>query len=170
MGTMPHGWLNLLLGPVTSSHRSCLQWPTIWIFLWSSSTAGHVPQHGSYPALNLSSFLSHTGPEAKVPPTPTSSKGGDIQSSGVGQAIAHSVPGVRQPTKTGLSAIWASMSQTQITPALGQGSRYGRMPISRGSLPVPVEAISFGVPPSQPHTSMQPSQEVPVSRPIHPMT
>ena len=76
-------------------------------------------------------------PEAKVPPTPTSSKGGpkppdssqmsgsDIQSSGTGQAIVCSTPGVRQPTGTGLSAAWASTSQTQITPALSQGFGYG---------------------------------------------
>ena len=100
-------------------------------------------------------------PEAKVPPMPTSSKGGpkppdgsqllgsDIQSSSAGKAIAHSAPGVRQPTGTGLSAAQASTSQTQITPALGQGSSYSRsrgQPISGGSLPVPIEAMSFREP------------------------
>ena len=115
----------------------------------------------SYPIL-----AQHVHPEAKVPPMLTSSKGSpkppncsrpsgnDIQSSGAGQAIACSTPGVRQPTGTGLSATRASTSQTQITPTLGQGSSYGcsrGQPISRGSLPVPIEAMSFGVPLSQPY-------------------
>ena len=135
----------------------------------------------------------HVRPEAKVLPMPTSSKGspkppnsswpwgGDIRSSGAGQAVAHNTPGIRQPTGTSLSAAWASMSQTQITPTLGQGSSYGRsrgQPISGGSLPVPIEAMSFGAPLSQPYnlysslpqTSTRSSQDVPVSRPIHPMT
>ena len=127
---------------------------------------------------------------AKVPPTQTSSQGGpkplnsswlsgsDIQSSGTAQAIACSTPGIRQPTGTSLSAAWASMSQTQITPALGQGSSYGQsrgQPVSGGSLSVPIEAMSFRVPLSQPYnlysslpqTSMQSSQDVPISRPVH---
>ena len=132
-------------------------------------------------------------PEAKVPPMPTSSKGspkpsnssqpsgGDIWSSGVGQAVAHSAPGVRQPTGTGLLAAWVSTSQIQITPALSQGSSYGcsrGQPISEGSLLVPIEAMSFGAPLSQPYNlysslpqiSTRSSQEVPVSRPIRLMT
>ena len=112
--------------------------------------------------------------------------GSDVQSSGVGQAIAHSVPSVRQPTGTGLSAAWASTSQTQLTPALSQGYSYSHtrgQPISRGSLPVLIEAMSFRAPPSQPYnlysslpqTSTWSSQEltpsgVPISRPVHLMT
>ena len=138
----------------------------------------------SYPIL-----AQHVCPEVKVPPMPTSSKGGpkpsdgsqlsagDIQSSGAGKAVARSTPGVRQPTGPGLLAAWASMSQTQITPALGQGSSYGcsrGQPISRGSLLVPIEAMSFGAPLSQPYNlyfslpqmSTQSSQEVPISRPV----
>ena len=109
--------------------------------------------------------------------------GGDVQSSSVGQAVAHSMPSVRQPTGTGLSAAWASTSQTQLTPTLSQGYSYGHtrgQPISGGSLPVPIEAMCFGAPPSQPYnlysslpqTSTWSSQEVtpsgvPISRPIH---
>ena len=132
-------------------------------------------------------------PEAKVPPMPTSSKGSpkpsnssqpsgsDIWSSGAGEAVAHSAPGVRQPTGTGLLAAWVSTSQIQITPALSQGSSYGcsrGQPISESSLLVPIEAMSFGAPLSQPYNlysslpqmSMRSSQEVPVSRPIRLMT
>ena len=105
-------------------------------------------------------------PEAKVPPMPTSSiggarppdgswpSGGDIQSSSAGQAVPHSISGIRQPSGTDLSAARASTSQTQITPALSQGSSYScsrGQPISRGSLLVPIEAMSFGVPPSKPY-------------------
>ena len=132
-------------------------------------------------------------PEVKVPPTPTSSKGSpkpsdssqplgsDVRSSGTGQAIACSAPGVRQPTGTSLLAAQASTSQTQITPTLGQGSSYSRsrgQPISGGSLAVPIEAVSFRAPLSQPYNLYsslpqmfaQSSQEVPISRPICPMT
>ena len=141
----------------------------------------------------LDMFLSTTCTLPKVPPTPTSSKsgpkpsngswlsGGGIQSSGAGQAIAHSAPGIRQPTGTGLLTAQASTSQTQITPALGQGSSYSHsrgQPVSGGSLLVPIEAMSFGVPLFQPYnlysslpqTSTQSSQEVPVSRPVCLMT
>ena len=136
-------------------------------------------------------------PEVKVPPTPTpmvrgSSKssdssqlsGSNIQPSGIGQAIVHSLPSARQPTGIGLSAARASMSQTQLTPALSQGYSYNlpkNQPISGGSLPVPMEAMSFGMPSSQPYnlyaslpqTSTYSTQEVapssiPVSRPVHP--
>ena len=98
-------------------------------------------------------------PKAKVPPIPTSSKGGpkppngswllgsDIWSSGARQAIACSALRIRQPTGTSLSAAQASTSETKITPALGQGSSYGHsrgQPINGGSLLVPIEAMSFG--------------------------
>ena len=132
-------------------------------------------------------------PEAKVPPMQTSSKGGpkppngsqpsgaNIQSSSAGQAIAHSTPGIRQPTGTGLSTAWVSTSQTQITPSHGQGSSYNcsrGQPISGGSLSVPIEAMSFEGPLFQPYNlysslpqmSMWSSQDVPVSRPIRLMT
>ena len=134
----------------------------------------------------------HVHPEVKVPPMPTSNKGGpkppdssqlsgsDIWSSGAGQAIAHSAPGIRQPTRTNLSAAWASTSQTQITPTLGQGSSYSHsrgQPISSGSLPVAIEAMSFGAPLSQPYSlyslpqmSTRSSQDVPISRLICLMT
>ena len=77
------------------------------------------------------------------------------------------------------------MSQTQLTPALSKGSSYSRprgQPVSRGSLLVPIEAMSFGVPPSQPYnlcsslpqTSTRSSHEtpsgVPITRPISPTT
>ena len=135
----------------------------------------------------------HVHPEVKVPCMLTSSKGsarppygswplgGDIQSSSAGQAIPRSVPGIRQPSGTGLLAAQASTSQTQITPALGQGSSYSHsrgQPISRDSLLVPIEAMSFGAPVSEhytlysslPQMSTQSLQEVPVSRPICSMT
>ena len=115
------------------------------------------------------------------PPNGSWLLGGDIRSSSAGQAIAHSAPGVRQPTGTVLLAAQASTSQTQITPALGQGSSYGcsrGQPVSRGSLPVPIEAMSFGALLLQPYnlcsslpqTSTQSSQDVPVPRPVCPMT
>ena len=148
----------------------------------------------SYPVLAQCIHL-----EAKVPPTLTSMSkggskpsdgsqpsGGDVQSYGVGQAVAGSMPSMRQPMGTGLLAAWASTSQTQLTPALSQGYSYGHtrgQPISGGSLPVLIEAMSFGAPPSQPYnlysslpqTSTWSSQEVtpsgvPISRPIHLMT
>ena len=143
----------------------------------------------SYPVLAQCICL-----EAKVPPMPTSTSkssskpsdgsrplGGDVQSSGIGQAIAWSMPSMRQPMGAGLLAAWASMSQTQLTPTLSQGYGHGHtrgQPISRGSLLVPIEAMSFKAPPSQPYnlysslpqTSMWSSQEVPVPRPVHPTT
>ena len=141
-------------------------------------------------------------PEAKVPPTPTqtskdSSKSSDssrpsgssIWSSGTRQSVAHSLPGMRQPTGTGLSAARASMSQTQLTSALRQGYNYSGMRSQlacRSDMPVPVEAMSFRVPATQlpdlstrlysslPQASTQSAQEVthnvPVSMPVHPMT
>ena len=136
-------------------------------------------------------------PEAKIPPMPTSSKGGskpsngsqlsggDILSSGIGQAVAHSEPGVRQPMGTGLLAAQASISQTELTPTLSQGSSYSHprgQPVSGGSLLVPIEAMSFEVPPSQPYnlysslslmsewSSQETPSGVPITRPIHSTT
>ena len=145
-----------------------------------SSTAGHVSQHHTYPAMDLPPFISYTGPVC--PPRGESTThaniqqrqcqasqqlramGSDIWSSSAGQAIPHSVPGIRQPSGTSLSAVWASTSQTKITPILGQGSGYNHsrgQPISGGSLLVPLEAMSFGVPLSQPYNLYSPCPKCP---------
>ena len=138
----------------------------------------------------------HICPEAKFPPMPTLTAKGSCKSSdgswlsgsstwssGIGQAIVHSLPGVRQPTGTGLLAVWVSTSQTVSAPTLSQEYSYNHMksqPIGEGSLPVPMEAMSFRVPPTQPYNlysslpqmSTGSTQEVapsgiPISRPIH---
>ena len=115
----------------------------------------------SYPVL-----AQHICLEAKVPPTPThmskdGSKssdgpqplGGSVQSSSIRQSVAHSLPGMRQPTGTVVLAARASVPQTQLTSALRQGYSYGGMrsqPASRSDMPVPIEAMSFGAPAPQP--------------------
>ena len=66
METTPPGWPKSPLGPATSSHGSCRQWQTIWIFLWSS---GALPSFNNwtcssappYSTMDLPSFISYTG-------------------------------------------------------------------------------------------------------------
>ena len=94
---------------------------------WTCSSVPLGPYPGPVPCLTWC-WPNAFAPEVKVPPTPThTSKGrsqcsngsqpscSSVQSSGIGQTVAHSLPGMRQPTGTGLSAASASMSQTQLT-------------------------------------------------------